>query len=260
LTCEEAKSIASHIEGIIKCRHIFKSEWPKQRVVKLNKGISHVISKKGYNPDNENSAIFVWWQAGIEDDIHLNAKLSLLSDIFREQSFDQLRTKEQLGYIVWSGIRIQSGVIGYRVTIQSSVKDPIYLDQRIQQFISDAHTRLKELKADEFQKYKDSRIIILLEKCHTLKELHDQYWNEITDWKYSFHRYHEIASITRDISLEELIEVFSKLVVNNTTAKRISSRVFGNKHPLTEEMSEGLVNIGDVIKFKNSMELFAVGN
>ncbi len=49
---------------------------------------------------------FFWSPQSTED----NARLELLAQIFNEPCFDVLRTKEQLGYIVWSGVRRACGV------------------------------------------------------------------------------------------------------------------------------------------------------
>ncbi len=57
-----------------------------------------------------------------------------------------------VGYIVWSGVRNVYGVMGFRVIIQSSVKDPAYMDDRIEEFLvqlrvhtphTPAHTRTR---------------------------------------------------------------------------------------------------------------------
>jgi insulysin len=60
--------------------------------------------------------------------------LGLLAQIASEPCFDQLRTKEQLGYLVFSGVRKQPGMMGFRIIIQSE-RDPIYLENRIEAFL-----------------------------------------------------------------------------------------------------------------------------
>ena len=63
------------------------------------------------------------------------AKSWLLYDMMKEPCYQQLRTTEQLGYIVWSGARSVSNIEGLRVTVQSSVQDPRALDSRIDAFL-----------------------------------------------------------------------------------------------------------------------------
>ena len=45
-----------------------------------------------------------------------------------ESAYTILRTQEQLGYIVWATAFVVDGVRGVRVTIQSPVADPLYLE------------------------------------------------------------------------------------------------------------------------------------
>jgi insulysin len=50
------------------------------------------------------------------------ALLEILNQVIQAECFNQLRTIEQLGYIVFSGIKADCGVLSLRVIIQSSVK------------------------------------------------------------------------------------------------------------------------------------------
>jgi len=64
--------------------------------------------------------------------------LQLLASILSEPLFDQLRTKEQLGYLVHSGQAKINGVQGFKVEIQSAVKDPLHLFERIENALNNA--------------------------------------------------------------------------------------------------------------------------
>lgn len=60
--------------------------------------------------------------------------LELLAQIISEPCFNTLRTKEQLGYIVFSGVRRTSGAQGLRIIVQSD-KVPQYVEKRIDVFM-----------------------------------------------------------------------------------------------------------------------------
>ena len=80
-----------------------------------------------------------------EDLLH-KAQLVLLVHMLQEPAFDQLRTKEQLGYIVWTtSRRTPDGPSGLRIIIQSE-REASYLEQRIEAFlISFAVIRINQL-------------------------------------------------------------------------------------------------------------------
>lgn len=56
----------------------------------------------------------------------------LQPQVLHKKAENQLRTVEQLGYIVWCTVRYDSGVVGLRFIIQSSTHDAAALDARIE--------------------------------------------------------------------------------------------------------------------------------
>ena len=60
--------------------------------------------------------------------------LELSTQMLKEPCFNVLRTQEQLGYIVFSGVRRAHGVQGMRFIVQSE-KSPTYVDSRIEAFL-----------------------------------------------------------------------------------------------------------------------------
>ena len=77
-----------------------------------------------------NSGIIYNVQIGSPTDAELRAQLQLLSQIAKEPTFNQLRTQEQLGYIVMSGMTEQAGSLNFRFLVQSE-KKPDYVETRI---------------------------------------------------------------------------------------------------------------------------------
>ena len=65
------------------------------------------------NPENVNSSIEYLCQATFIIDTKTRACLHLMAQIGREKAFDFLRTKLQLGYLIWSGIRNTTTTEGY---------------------------------------------------------------------------------------------------------------------------------------------------
>lgn len=75
----------------------------------------------------------VYLQVG-ESSIGDLAILDVLGNALYETSFNQLRTIEQLGYIVY-GKNIELRGVGGIVVLVQSEKDTVYLDQRIENYI-----------------------------------------------------------------------------------------------------------------------------
>lgn len=62
-----------------------------------------------------------------------------------EPLYDQLRTKEQLGYSVSCALRVTFGVLGFCVTAQSAAYGPAHLYRRIRAFMKSFHGTLVSL-------------------------------------------------------------------------------------------------------------------
>lgn len=73
-------------------------------------------------------------QLGLET-IHELAMVDLLEQMAYEPCYDVLRTKEQLGYTVSSGMRNTLGVLGYCVVVQSAAYSVEHISARIDAFL-----------------------------------------------------------------------------------------------------------------------------
>ena len=58
-----------------------------------------------------------------------------MDQIVFEPFYDVLRTKEQLGYGVASGMRMTNGVYAFCFTIESAAYGPRHMDARVEAFI-----------------------------------------------------------------------------------------------------------------------------
>ena len=109
------------VEHILASRPLPPSEWPRDRSLMLPAGLhlwlyklaylmlirfhpsgsNYVVKKTHPNPKEPNSAITYFCQFGDPLNAPLRAVLLLLAHILKEPSFTQLRTKEQLGYVLF---------------------------------------------------------------------------------------------------------------------------------------------------------------
>ena len=128
-------------------------------------GCNYVYQTDVPNKDDVNSALSYYCQVGDILDPVLRPTLSLFSQILSEPCFDQLRTKEQLGYIVSSSQWSFTGAMGFRIIIQSE-RDPAYLESRVEVFFDYMRKMLAEMPEEEFERQKKSLIDQKLEKIN----------------------------------------------------------------------------------------------
>lgn len=139
--------------------------------------------------------------------------LELLVQIISEPCFNILRTKEQLGYIVFSGIRRSNGVQGLRVIVQSE-RHPSYVDQRVEAFLTKMEGYIADMTPEEFEKHKEALAAQRLERPKKLSALSVRFWSEITSQQYNFDRTNIEVAHLRGLQKEDILAFFRELIHN----------------------------------------------
>ncbi|ODV61137.1 uncharacterized protein ASCRUDRAFT_75856 [Ascoidea rubescens DSM 1968] len=162
----------------------------------------------------------------LDDDFSPRKKLvliELLHEIFPEPTFDQLRTKEQLGYVVFSLIRRIRNYVGYRFIIQSD-KESSYLETRINSFLTE---KLKEIilnLTDEQFKLKVQSLKTEYRNILLFKNMRDEfsyYLNKIYTKFYNFNLIEKKFKLVDEINKEDLVNFFKKYFLDENTSTRL---------------------------------------
>lgn len=182
---EDALRLTDMIESSLKPRCLPRAQWPISRSLIFPPGSNYLYRKTLGDPENVNHCIEYWLYVGDKADRMVRAKTLLLDQILHEPAFDQLRTKEQLGYVVFSGSRSSWTTQGFRFLIQSEKTAP-YLDSRIEAFLSGYEKTLGEMSESEFEGHKRSLIVKRLEKMKNLDQETNRHWTQIYGEYYDF--------------------------------------------------------------------------
>lgn len=175
---EDALKLVSIVESTLRPRTLPKSQWPVIRSLILPPGSNYRYNRTLPDPANVNHAIEYFLYVGDKMDRVLRAKTLLLDQITHEPAFDQLRTKEQLGYVVFSGVRPTATILGYRFIVQSE-RNPEYLESRIDAFLTGYRSTLESMTDSEFEGHKRSLITKRLEKLKNLGQESGRLWTHI---------------------------------------------------------------------------------
>lgn len=196
-----------------------------------------------------NSSIIHYYQYGPET-IQARAIQGLMGSIISRPFYNQLRTKEQLGYVVYSSIANRNAVNGFQFTVQSSVKNPVYLQERIQHFLSTFEEQLNALPQEEFDVYREGLIRRLRLPTKNLKEQNMLYWRQIASQRYDFEEYERIAKALENVSKTDVINYYRKIFLNNSKTLTIQS--FGSSHPIQKVKRGAMVIDPETFKQKSS--------
>lgn len=182
---EDALKLTDMLEKTLKARILPKSQWPIARSFIFAPGSNYVFKKTLGDPANVNHCIEYFLYVGEKHEPMLRPKVLLLDQILHEPAFDQLRTKEQLGYIVFSGLKTSATTLGFRFLIQSE-KTTQYLETRIESFLSNYAETLEKMTEFDFENHKRSLVIKLLEKMKNLDQETNRMWGQVSNEYYDF--------------------------------------------------------------------------
>ena len=185
LAKEDALKFTDLVQNILRPRKLPPNQWRIRRSLVFPPGANYVYERSLKDPANINHCIEYMLYIGSNQARDLRARLLLLAQMADEPCFDQLRTKEQLGYVVFSGASIHNTWIGYRILVQSE-KPPEYLEDRIENFLSDLGQQIKDMDERLFEKHKVSIINKRLERLKNLNQETSRFWNHVLSECYDF--------------------------------------------------------------------------
>ncbi|KAJ2522124.1 metalloprotease [Coemansia sp. RSA 1939] len=171
---------------------------------------------------NVNSSVDLSIFTGMTDNKRERVVLDLVSLILQEPYFDKLRTKEQLGYIIYGSDRKYiSGHMALRLLVQSE-SSPAYVSQRIEHFVRGFRQRLVDITQKKFERYATSLRVNREEKLKNLSEEANRFWRQINTGYYEFDRIEHDMKILKTIRREDLLEFWDKYVNKETAPAYMS--------------------------------------
>lgn len=257
---EDALRLTDLTEAVLKPRALPQSQWHVRRNLIIPEGSDFTYSRALGDPANVNHCIEYYVYIGSVADQVLRAKLLLLAQMTDEPGFDQLRTKEQLGYIVFTGARMAATTMGYRVIIQSE-RSPEYLETRINAFLAQFGKSLKEMSTDAFESHKKSLINKRLEKLKNLGQESGRFWTHISTEYLDFVQNENDVAHLRPLTKEDLISFFDYYLDPTSPARaklsihmiaQLSAKAIGDTMDSAEQKEKVITLLG---KYLNSLGL-----
>ncbi|KAH7135013.1 Metalloenzyme, LuxS/M16 peptidase-like protein [Dendryphion nanum] len=243
---EEALQITDLVEKTIKPKKLSPAQWPLRRTMLLPPGSNFIYERSLKDPANVNHCIEYSLYVGNSQDRDVRAKLLLVAQLTDEPAFNQLRTIEQLGYVVFSGASILDTWAGYRILIQSE-KDCRYLEGRIEHFLSTFEKTLEEMSEEEFESHKRAVISRRKEKLKNLMQESTRFWNHMFSDAYDFEQSDEDVKHTEPITKEEMKAFFAQFISPSSSKRaKLSVHLIAQakpKEPTADEKKVQALNI-----------------
>ncbi|CAB4464914.1 unnamed protein product [Rhizophagus irregularis] len=265
---DDAMKMTQKVEEILQPKALLPSQLIGYRSAILPYGKKFIYQRNVYDTENINSAIDYHIQVDGLMEVESRARLSLLAQIADEPCFNQLRTKEQLGYLVFSGIKKQASTMGFRVIIQSE-KDTVHLENRVEAFLNSLQKIIEEMSEEEYQNQVQSLIVKRLETPKNLGQETQKYWQHISSGYYEFDRDDTDVEEIRKITKQDFLEFYNKFIIpNSSNFKKLSVHLRSQKNSQSKtsvndkenetlelELKEGNEIIDDIVLWKSHMKL-----
>lgn len=210
-----------------------------------------VYQAVAHSESEENNSVELMMQTASNHELGYEglAIQELISSIAYNSAFNQLRTKEQLGYIVSAfGKKIAGGGNAFCVVVQSSSTLPHAIEESCLKWVEQFRGELEDMTEERLLMEVNAVRASLLEKDIKLSEEIGSVWNEILSTMSHSHHYKNpvfdrlerfagiltISSSSRIKSVAQLkhkvLEFYDKYFMPNSPRRRIiSSRVYNHK-------------------------------
>lgn len=186
----------------------------------------HLNSFNTRTSDNHYATKYYQWRPASAREAVL---IELFCDIISESTFNELRTKRQLGYVAFSSIKNSWGTLGWSVNVKSSIENhkmeyiQTCIDEYTEKYVP--QEVLAKLTENEFKTYVSSLIVGKTAKDATLKDVARRNYGEIESQDLMFDRLEKEVEWLEKLKFEEWIE-FIKTMISECRIMEV--QVWGN--------------------------------
>jgi len=236
----EVDDLIGAIETSLRFSPLPESEWPLPALMQVpirSSGMGCVQVREALDPAEENSAVELSFFLGTarradgEAGLQLLAAAQVLSALLRDRFYSELRTKQQLGYIVTSFGDRKEGVVRMVFIVQGSALDPIGVLSRMDAFLTDARTALASSSDGEVQEVASTLAEARMARPQQLGEAVERNWAEIRSRELRWDRAVVEAEAIRRVRRSDVVAAFDRFVaIGGPRRRRLASLVFGAAH------------------------------
>ena len=161
-----------------------------------------------------NTAVEVYFQFGKDDNspdaVRQRVLVDLLEQIIEEPLYNQIRTKEQFGYVVSCGARWTFGVIGMSFQVVTACKSANETGNRLDDFLISFRSELQCMSEQAFMEHIVALAKNKLEGYESLEEETSSHWSEITENRYEFESYRKEVQCLKTITKDQVVQAYDE--------------------------------------------------
>lgn len=224
----------------------------QSKVVNLALGTKTLVS---LSLEHEDAAVVLFKQ-GRDKTFADKALMYMIYQLIEAPFFHQLRTIEQLGYIVSVSPYVNLNIPYIAMIIESPTASVAEIIGRIDVFIAQFRSTLTELGDQEFEAVKKGLIIKIDKKDDTLETRSNRYWAEIDRGNYNFDSRKQLIAAIENLTRQQIIEEYKKVFVDPGFGEFIAVAPGNLEFNADSGVMEKYQKVKDPVEFKTNANYF----
>jgi secreted Zn-dependent insulinase-like peptidase len=191
-------------------------ELPDLKVLKLASGesLQYVVAVP------HDDAVVAWYLQGAGDEWRDRAATALTAQIMKSGFFQQLRTEQQLGYVVSAFSWPQHDVPGVVMLVQSPVADTGLITQAMETFMGALESEIDEA---QFARHQQALINEITRPDKNLWERAGFYWQSIAKKQYEFDGKSALAAAVQKFDREQWLSYYREVFLESRHSLQVVS-------------------------------------
>ncbi len=187
---------------------------PERKLLKLAAGESAEYIVEVPHDDS----VVAWYLQGAGDTVQDRAATALTAQIMTSGFFQELRTEQQLGYVVGTYDYTKVDVPGLLMLVQSPVADAPSVIAAMQAFMLGVEPALDEA---QFERHKTSLISDILRPDKNLNERAEYYWQSIARKEWNFDSREQLADAVEALTLPTWKAYYERVFLRQRHSLRV---------------------------------------
>lgn len=223
----------------------------RMKMVKVPENSNHL---KKLDIDHNDSSISIYLQS-TQRHRAIRARYALLRQLLSQPFYAELRTRQQLGYFVFTysidSIQVPSVVLA----LQSPSAGPAKMYLAVEQFLQNFEQQLIDMPEEEFQRNVQALVSQVEEQDNRLRERTNRYWSAIVREDFNFDASQLFADEVRLITRAQILALYRKLFIDATAGRIVVYSEGKTATDMAGDTFPPMTTIESISAFKASKEL-----
>ncbi|GAA3959025.1 insulinase family protein [Allohahella marinimesophila] len=151
---------------------------------------------------------YLYYVQGPSRSYQHRAQFGLLAQMMSTPYYNRVRTKKQMGYVVFATPFTLLEVPGLAFIVQSPSHRPVEIHAETTAFLDEFADNLDSMSEKDFEQHKAALVTRLLEKDKTLEQRSDRYWTEIDIGNEDFDTTKQIAETVSALNKADVLAYY----------------------------------------------------